>query len=111
MLKVGSLRLVPLKWTPLRAFCANMDVKFKDAIDKVTKLKDDPGNESKLKLYGLFKQATVGKCNQPKPGALDFVGKYKWQAWNSLGSLSQADAKKQYVETVEHLVQKIGLSG
>ncbi|RWS22422.1 enoyl-CoA delta isomerase 2-like protein [Leptotrombidium deliense] len=88
-----------------------MDSKFKEALDKVPNLKEDPGNEAKLKLYGLFKQATVGKCNQPKPGAFDFVAKYKWDAWNTLGELSQADAKKQYVETVEQLVSKIGLSG
>ena len=33
-------------------------------------------------------QATVGKCNAPKPGMMDFVGKAKWTAWNDLGDLS-----------------------
>jgi len=41
-------------------------------------------------LEGVFIfKATVGKCNTPKPGMLDMVGKYKWNAWNDLGSLSQ----------------------
>lgn len=35
-------------------------------------------NDQKLLLYGLFKQATVGKCTQPKPSALDIVAKSKW---------------------------------
>ena len=34
-------------------------------------------------------QSTVGKCNAEKPGAFDFVGKAKWNAWNSLGDMSQ----------------------
>ena len=38
-------------------------------------------------LYSL--QGSIGQCNAPKPGALDFVGKAKWNAWNDLGSLTQ----------------------
>ena len=34
-------------------------------------------------------QATVGKCNVAKPGMMDFVGKAKWEAWNTLGDMSQ----------------------
>ena len=33
-------------------------------------------------------QSTVGPCNVPKPGALDFVGKAKWNAWKELGEIS-----------------------
>lgn len=34
-------------------------------------------------------QATEGPCNTPKPGMLDFVNKAKWDAWKSLGDISQ----------------------
>ena len=34
-------------------------------------------------------QATLGRCNTKQPGMLDMVGRAKWNAWNSLGSLSQ----------------------
>lgn len=78
---------------------------FDDAKKKLNQLKEEPNNDVKLKLYGLFKQATVGKCNTSKPGALDFVGKAKWEAWNSLSSLSQDDAKKQYVSLVHNLLE------
>lgn len=30
--------------------------------------------QQQLKLYALFKQATVGTCNTYRPGLLDFVG-------------------------------------
>lgn len=62
---------------------------FEEAQKKLQTLKTSPGNEAKLKLYGLFKQATVGLVNTKRPGMTDFVGKAKWDAWNSLGSMSQ----------------------
>lgn len=40
-------------------------------------------DENKLIIYGLYKQATVGDCNTPKPSIIDFVAKSKWNSWNS----------------------------
>ncbi|KAJ8303318.1 hypothetical protein KUTeg_019714 [Tegillarca granosa] len=51
----------------------------------------------------MFKQSTIGKCNAPKPGMMDFVGKAKWEAWNGLGDMSQDDAKKTYIEFINSL--------
>ncbi|NXI49505.1 ECI2 isomerase, partial [Chloroceryle aenea] len=77
---------------------------FKKAQEQLKLLKKDPGNETKLKLYALFKQATEGPCNAPKPGMLDFVKKAKWDAWNSLGNLSQDNARQKYTELVSSLI-------
>jgi len=76
---------------------------FEKAKDRLNTLQDDPGNETKLKIYALFKQGTIGKCNAKEPGAFDFVGKAKWNAWNSLGDMSQDDAKKAYIQLVNDL--------
>jgi acyl-CoA-binding protein len=35
------------------------------------------------------------------PGAFDFKGKYKWDAWNKLKGTSKEDAQKQYVDLLE----------
>ncbi|KAK2534130.1 Eci2 [Columba guinea] len=91
----------------LHMTAATMQVSQKDfekAQEQLKLLKNDPGNETKLKLYALFKQATEGPCNSPKPGMLDFVKKAKWDAWNSLGNLSQDDAREKYTELVSSLV-------
>ncbi|KAF4790957.1 Enoyl-CoA delta isomerase 2, mitochondrial [Turdus rufiventris] len=91
----------------LHMTAATMQVSQKDfekAQEQLKLLKKDPGNETKLKLYALFKQATEGPCNAPKPGMLDFVKKAKWDAWNSLGSLSKDDARQKYAELVSSLV-------
>ncbi|NXC58925.1 ECI2 isomerase, partial [Aleadryas rufinucha] len=91
----------------LHMTAATMQVSQKDfqkAQEQLKLLKKDPGNETKLKLYALFKQATEGPCNAPKPGMLDFVKKAKWDAWNSLGNLSQDNARQKYAELVSSLV-------
>ncbi|XP_072709320.1 enoyl-CoA delta isomerase 2 isoform X2 [Ciconia boyciana] len=91
----------------LHMTAATMQVSQKDfekAQEQLKLLKKDPGNETKLKLYALFKQATEGPCNSPKPSMLDFVKKAKWDAWNSLGSLSQDNARQKYTELVSSLV-------
>jgi peroxisomal 3,2-trans-enoyl-CoA isomerase len=74
------------------------------ASTRVTQLSKDPGNEAKLKLYALYKQATIGPCNKDKPGMFDLVGRAKWDAWNKLGSMDQEEATRQYCATVEDLM-------
>ncbi|KAM6900794.1 LOW QUALITY PROTEIN: enoyl-CoA delta isomerase 2 [Xenentodon cancila] len=81
---------------------------FEQAKNKLSALKKDPGNEVKLKIYALFKQATQGPCNTPKPGMLDFVNKAKWDAWKSLGSISQDEARQQYCDLISSLVAAEG---
>ncbi|XP_041816942.1 enoyl-CoA delta isomerase 2, mitochondrial isoform X2 [Chelmon rostratus] len=81
---------------------------FEQAKSKLSTLKNDPGNEVKLKIYALFKQATQGPCNSPKPGMLDFVNKVKWDAWKSLGSISQEEARQQYCDLIGSLVAAEG---
>lgn len=76
---------------------------FENAMNQVKLLKQDPGNQVKLKLYALYKQATDGPCNMPKPGVFDLVNKAKWEAWNSLGSLPKETARQNYVDLVSSL--------
>ena len=85
-------------------YLSGISDQFNQAKEKVPTLTQDPGNEVKLKMYALFKQGSVGPCNAPKPGALDFVGKAKWNAWNELGNITQEDAQKQYIALVESLL-------
>ncbi|XP_057556316.1 enoyl-CoA delta isomerase 2 [Hippopotamus amphibius kiboko] len=76
---------------------------FENAVNQMKLLKKDPGNEVKLQLYALYKQATEGPCNVPKPGVLDFVSGAKWDAWSALGSLPKETARQNYVDLVSSL--------
>ncbi|XP_062235334.1 enoyl-CoA delta isomerase 2, mitochondrial [Platichthys flesus] len=83
---------------------------FEQAKNKLSSLQKDPGNQAKLKIYALFKQATQGACNTARPGMLDFVNKAKWEAWTSLGSISQDEARQQYCDLIGSLVGAENLS-
>ncbi|CDZ97063.1 Acyl-CoA-binding protein [Phaffia rhodozyma] len=65
-----------------------------------------PSDDDKLIFYALFKQASVGDCNTPKPGLMDFVGKAKWNAWTQVKGKSTEDAKKEYVEQLKRVLSK-----
>uniref|UniRef100_A0A3Q2Z2N8 Enoyl-CoA delta isomerase 2 n=1 Tax=Hippocampus comes TaxID=109280 RepID=A0A3Q2Z2N8_HIPCM len=81
---------------------------FEEAKNKLSSLKEDPGNDVKLKIYALFKQATHGPCDTPKPGMLDFINKAKWDSWKSLGSMTQEEARQRYCDLIGSLVAAEG---
>lgn len=86
----------------------SLDEQFNKAAEDVKELASTPADSDLLEIYALFKQATVGDCNTERPGMFDFKGKAKWDAWNGKKGLSQEDAKKQYIEKVEALIQSLG---
>uniref|UniRef100_A0A0N5C3H2 ACB domain-containing protein n=1 Tax=Strongyloides papillosus TaxID=174720 RepID=A0A0N5C3H2_STREA len=54
--------------------------------------------ETKLSYYSLFKQSTIGPCDQEQPSFWNVVEKYKWDAWNKLGSMDKETSMKKYLE-------------
>ena len=66
---------------------------------KTTNVKTD--NNQKLKFYGLYKVATVGKYsekNKLKAGFFDFTTKYKNEAWEKCSVFSQEEAMIEYLK-------------
>ncbi|ORZ18481.1 acyl CoA binding protein-domain-containing protein [Absidia repens] len=62
----------------------------------------------RLKFYGLYKQATLGECNTPKPSSRKVVEYAKWKAWYRVRHLSSMEAQNLYVNAlVELLVEFI----
>ncbi|XP_028936677.1 acyl-CoA-binding protein [Ornithorhynchus anatinus] len=82
---------------------------FDQAAKEVKELKTQPEDQEMLFIYSHFKQVTVGDVNTERPGMLDFKGKAKWDAWNSLKGMSKEDAIKAYVDKVAELKAKYGV--
>lgn len=76
---------------------------FDKAAEDVKKLSKEPSDEDKLKLYGLFKQVTVGDNKTDKPGMFDLKGKYKWEAWEGNKGKSKDAARQEYIDLVKKL--------
>lgn len=68
---------------------------FQAAVERLKSLKS-ADNQQKLKLYALYKQATVGKNTTKRPGLMDIVNKAKWDAWNALGEMSKVMGTDSY---------------
>ncbi len=77
---------------------------FETAVAESKTLPAKPDNETLLKLYSLYKQATEGDNNGDAPAnPFDFVAKAKYNAWQSLKGTSKEDAMQQYINLVNVL--------
>ena len=76
---------------------------FQSAVGRSKQLPEKPSNDDLLKLYSLYKQATVGDVTGDKPGLFDFVAKAKYEAWEKVQGTASEDAMQQYIETIEAL--------
>jgi len=76
---------------------------FEQAALDVKNLGSDPGTKVKLRLYGLFKQATEGDVTGSRPGFTNPVGRQKYDAWAALAGTPREAAQEQYVAVVRDL--------
>ncbi|MDO8279176.1 MAG: acyl-CoA-binding protein [Burkholderiaceae bacterium] len=82
---------------------ADLKQAFADAFANSKNLGERPDNATLLKIYALYKQATIGDNTEKKPGFGDMVGRAKWDAWNNLKGVGAEDAMQQYVDLIESL--------
>ena len=82
---------------------SDLKAEFESAVANSKKLSERPDNTTLLKIYALYKQATVGDVTEKKPGFGDLVGRAKWDAWNGVKGTSSEDAMQQYVDLVKSL--------
>jgi diazepam-binding inhibitor (GABA receptor modulator, acyl-CoA-binding protein) len=82
----------------------NIQELFEQAVTRSKSLTEKPGNDILLQLYSLYKQATEGDVNiDPPANTFDFVGKAKFNAWESLKGKSKESAMQDYVDLVATL--------
>jgi acyl-CoA-binding protein len=82
---------------------ADLKTRFEAAAREAQRLPKRPDSDTLLKLYALYKQATVGDVSGQRPGITDFVGRAKHDAWAALKGTSKKDAMQEYIDVVESL--------
>jgi acyl-CoA-binding protein len=75
---------------------------FDEAVERSKSLPSQP-NDVLLELYSLYKQATAGDAAGSRPGAFDFVGRAKYDAWSKRAGMARDDAMRAYVDLVSEL--------
>ena len=83
----------------------NLEEHFELAVKESKALKSKPDNETLLKLYSLYKQATEGdiSADTPAPGMFDFVNKAKYDAWQKCKGMSSEVSMEEYIKAVDQL--------
>jgi diazepam-binding inhibitor (GABA receptor modulating acyl-CoA-binding protein) len=77
---------------------------FEQATTDSKSFSEKPDNQTLLKLYALYKQATVGNNTASGPAnSFDFAARFKHEAWSGLSGMSKEDAMQQYVDLVAKL--------
>lgn len=76
---------------------------FEQAVAESKDLAERPDNATLLRIYALYKQATVGDVTGDRPGFSDLIGRAKWDAWSHLAGTERDEAMQQYVELIEEL--------
>ncbi|GAA2757728.1 acyl-CoA-binding protein [Actinopolymorpha rutila] len=82
---------------------SDLETDFTGAVKAVSALGADPGNDVKLRLYALYKQATIGNVDGKRPGFTNPVGRAKHDAWASVSGMSSGEAKRAYVDLAAEL--------
>jgi len=91
---------------------SDIQKKFEAAVERVRSAPADgpvkPSSEFKLRMYALYRQATDGDVVGKRPGLLDPVGRFKYDAWAKLAGTSKDAAMQDYVAEVTALERKHG---
>jgi diazepam-binding inhibitor (GABA receptor modulating acyl-CoA-binding protein) len=81
----------------------DLQTRFDQAVADSKNLPEHPDNTTLLKLYSLFKQASVGDVQGERPGFSDMVGRAKYDAWDALKGMPKEAAMQQYADLIDEL--------
>lgn len=91
---------------------SDLRAQFEAAVATVRSAPEDgplkPSNEDKLSMYALFRQANDGDCAGKRPGMLDPIGRFKYDAWAKIKGMSKDEAMQKYIDKVASFQQQAG---
>jgi acyl-CoA-binding protein len=82
---------------------SDLQKQFDDAVAESKNLTQRPDNNTLLKLYALYKQGTSGDAGGARPGAVDLIGRAKFDAWSGIAGTSREQAMREYVDLIDSL--------
>jgi len=89
---------------------SDLKQRFEQAVEQVRNAPADgdfkPSNDYKLKMYGLYRQATDGDVTGKKPSMLNPINRMKWQAWKDMEGTSADTAMEQYIAEVDKVASE-----
>lgn len=85
----------------------DLDTRFQEAVDIASHMTQASlPQDVQLRLYAFYKQATYGTLNYNHSENFDLRNAFKTNAWIQISHLSIDEAKEQYVEIINSLLEK-----
>ena len=82
---------------------SDLRARFEAAAQAAQHLPKRPDNDTLLRIYALYKQATAGDASGTRPGLTDFVGRAKHDAWAKLKGIPPEQAMRDYIALVDSM--------
>ena len=85
----------------------DLDTKFLEAVEIASNMTQASlPQDVQLRLYAFYKQATYGTLSYNHSESYDLRNAFKTNAWIQISHLSIDDAKEQYIEIINSLLEK-----
>ncbi|TRX35589.1 acyl-CoA-binding protein [Flavobacterium restrictum] len=83
-----------------------LEIQFQEAFEKASNMTQALPQDVMLRLYAFYKQATFGTANYTQSENFDLRDAFKTNAWIQISHLKPSEAKKQYIATVNSILNK-----
>jgi acyl-CoA-binding protein len=85
----------------------DLDTMFLEAVEIASNMTQASlPQDVQLRLYAFYKQATYGTLSYNHSESYDLRNAFKTNAWIQISHLSIDDAKEQYIEIINSLLEK-----
>jgi acyl-CoA-binding protein len=85
----------------------DLDTKFIEAVEIASNMTQASlPQDVQLRLYAFYKQATYGTLSYNHSESYDLRNAFKTNAWIQISHLSIDEAKEQYIEIINSLLEK-----
>ncbi|SHG96974.1 Acyl-CoA-binding protein [Flavobacterium fluvii] len=85
----------------------DLDTRFQEAVAIASQMTQASlPQDVQLRLYAFYKQATYGTLNYNLSDNFDLRNAFKTNAWIQISHLTIEEAKEQYIEIINSLIQK-----
>lgn len=85
----------------------DLDIRFQEAVKIASEMTQASlPQDVQLRLYAYYKQATFGTLEPRQTSTYHLRDAFKTNAWMQISHLSAAEAKEQYIEIINSIVEK-----
>lgn len=85
----------------------DLDTRFQEVVAIASQMTQESlPQDVQLRLYAFYKQATFGTLSYNHSQSYDLRNAFKTNAWIQISHLSIDEAKEQYIEIINFLLEK-----